>query len=434
VSLHFSYRCRTKKFEILFLIFRSQPFAKFAIRCNPLKIFTERIHNLMSKARNVLQLFIILSLSFGSALPALAQDATAESPEEAAATETTPIAVSMPPLAELIPGEWNTLIPGGETECARETPFQFFVLPAKDSNTDKLLIYYQGGGACWDLFTCSAGGTGMFDNAVGSAANEVGGYNGIFDFTNPANPVADYNMVFIPYCTADVHIGDAVVDYGARLVLHHNGYNNSTAVLNWTYENFDAPDDIVVAGTSAGAYGAIQYAPYIMDHYPDARVVQFGDAGVGATPVGWQGLQTWGMYSHLPDFVPGLEEVDPETYTLSMIYDSSAAYYPDDVFAQYTTDADEVQMEFYNFSVLGDREAPSWAELMADNLAGLNTANPNFYSYIAEGESHTILAYPEFYTRESDGVLIRDWFAALVNGDPVEDVVCKGCAGALGSK
>jgi hypothetical protein len=383
----------------------------------------------MSKYRSLLLLFIIFSLTFSGVLTAFAQEVTEESPEETNTTEATTPEVSMPPLTELIAGEWNTLIPGGDTECARETPFQFFVRPAADGNTDKLLIYYQGGGACWDLFTCSAGGTGMFDNVVNSAAEEIGDYNGIFDFENSQNPVADYNMVFIPYCTADVHIGDAVADYGAGLELHHNGFNNSMSALDWTYENFDAPAEIVVAGTSAGAYGSIYYAPYIIDQYPAARVVQFGDAGVGATPVGWEPLETWGMYNNMPEFVPGLEDVDPETYTLNVIYDASASFYPDAVFSQYTTEADRVQTDFYNFGSLDDRDAPPWAEVMEGNLAELNAANPNFYSYIAEGDTHTILAYPEFYTQESDGVLIRDWFAALVNGEPVEDVGCEGCAG-----
>lgn len=381
----------------------------------------------MSKIRRMLWLFVVFCLSTSWVLPALAQDATEEADE--GTPEETVVGVSMPPLAELIAGEWNTLVPGGDTICARETPFQFFVRPAEDENSDKLLIYYQGGGACWDLFTCSANGTGMFDNTVGSAEDEVGGYNGIFDFENVDNPVADYNMVFVPYCTADVHIGDAVADYGAGLELHHNGYINSMAALDWTFENFDAPTDIVVAGTSAGAYGSIYYAPHVIEQYPDAYVVQFGDAGVGATPVGWEPLVDWGMYNNMPEFVPGLEDVDPETYHLNMIYNASAKHYTNAVFSQYTTDADQSQINFYNFSVFSSRDATPWAELMAGNLAELNEENPNFYSYIARGEKHTILASPEFYTQESDGVSIRDWFAALANGETVEDVVCEGCAG-----
>ncbi len=382
---------------------------------------------MMSGLRRICWLFVIFCLSTSWVLPALAQDATEAA--DAADEDAAAVEVSMPPMAELIAGEWNTLVPGGDTICARETPFQFFVRPAADENTDKLLIYYQGGGACWDLFTCSANGTGMFDNTVGSAEDEVGRYGGIFDFENADNPVADYSMVFVPYCTADVHIGDAVADYGAGLELHHNGYHNSMAALNWTFENFDAPESIMVAGTSAGAYGSIYYTPHVIEQYPDAYVAQFGDAGVGAVPVGWEPLKVWGMYENMPTFVPGLEAVDPETYRLNMIYDASAKHYPDAVFSQYTTDADQTQINFYNFSVFSSRDAAPWVDLMVENLAELNADNPNFYSYITNGDTHTILAYPGFYTQEADGVVIRDWFAALVNGEPVEDVVCEGCAG-----
>ena len=69
---------------------------------------------MMSKIRRILWLFVIFCLSTSWVLPALAQDATEEADEDAA--EETVVEVSMPPLAELIAGEWNTLVPGGETD------------------------------------------------------------------------------------------------------------------------------------------------------------------------------------------------------------------------------------------------------------------------------------------------------------------------------
>ena len=49
------------------------------------------------------------------------------------------------------------------------------------------------------------------------------------------------------------------------------------------------------------------------------------------------------------------------------------------------------------------------------------------YSYISPGDSHTVLGKPGFYTEMLDGVLLRDWVAALVAGTPVEDVHCTEC-------
>ena len=51
------------------------------------------------------------------------------------------------------PKDQSTLVlPGGETRCiySYSTPFAFQVIPG---DSDKLLFYFQGGGACWDKAT-----------------------------------------------------------------------------------------------------------------------------------------------------------------------------------------------------------------------------------------------------------------------------------------
>ena len=46
--------------------------------------------------------------------------------------------------------------------------------------------------------------------------DQVGGTGrGIYDDTDPRNPFGDWYHVFIPYCTGDLHWGDAVATYGS---------------------------------------------------------------------------------------------------------------------------------------------------------------------------------------------------------------------------
>lgn len=48
------------------------------------------------------------------------------------------------------PKDTTTLVhPGGDTRCifSYSTPYSFQVIPGR---TDRLMIYFQGGGACWD--------------------------------------------------------------------------------------------------------------------------------------------------------------------------------------------------------------------------------------------------------------------------------------------
>ena len=52
--------------------------------------------------------------------------------------------------------------------------------------------------------------------------------NGIFDFADARNPLADYSFVFAPYCTGDVHLGTAAHEYGPELTVQHKGAINAT--------------------------------------------------------------------------------------------------------------------------------------------------------------------------------------------------------------
>ncbi|MEZ4406383.1 MAG: hypothetical protein R3A52_07910 [Polyangiales bacterium] len=73
----------------------------------------------------------------------------------------------------------------------------------------------QGGGGCWDGLLCYG---------VGSAANLRTGYNAtqfsaersslaaapFFNRTNMQNPWRDAGLVYVPYCTGDIHGGDRI--------------------------------------------------------------------------------------------------------------------------------------------------------------------------------------------------------------------------------
>ncbi|MFN8451836.1 MAG: pectin acetylesterase-family hydrolase [Anaerolineae bacterium] len=116
----------------------------------------------------------LILLLLGASLPAQAQDWTPVTP----------------------------VTPGGDAVCARGTPYTFFV---RSGDPAKLVIFFEGGGACWNDATC-APGSGLFDEVV--EGGEAGAYSqGIFDAANPENPLAGYTIVFVAYCTGDYHLG-----------------------------------------------------------------------------------------------------------------------------------------------------------------------------------------------------------------------------------
>ncbi|MCA9600445.1 MAG: hypothetical protein KC417_00390, partial [Myxococcales bacterium] len=176
------------------------------------------------------------------------------------ATADANVPVYLPSIDELPEGKWSTLVPGGDTVCSRGTPYKFYVYRGTSKN---LVVDYMGGGACWNSFTCKAS-SGLFDDSVETNAEAIfegpdSARAGLFDMTDERNPVKTYTHVIIPYCTGDVHWGDATQTYGEGAeaqVIHHNGAKNSQAVLDWVYENVVEPEVVLTTGCSAGAYGA----------------------------------------------------------------------------------------------------------------------------------------------------------------------------------
>ena len=132
--------------------------------------------------------------------------------------------------------------------------------------------------------------------------------------TNPENPFRDWNVVFVPYCTGDVHWGDAVVDHAARpanssVTIHHKGYVNAQVAEKWAREHFVNPDAVFVTGSSAGAYGAIVNSlPLQEDVWPSSHFDVLGDAGNGVITSDFleNDISKWGVEQNLPDWIPGL--------------------------------------------------------------------------------------------------------------------------------
>lgn len=302
--------------------------------------------------------------------------------------------------------DWTTVTPGGDAVCARGTPYSFFV---RSGDPAKLVIFFEGGGACWNDATC-APGSGLFDEVV--EGGEAAAYNqGIFDAANSENPLAGYTVVFIAYCTGDYHLGTQTVEYGTGTV-EHKGSIAATAALDWTFANYPRPTDVVVTGCSAGAIGSIYYAPTIARRYRSARLAQFGDAGIGVINPVWGGFDVWGTRNR---------RAAPDQFVASL-YASAARSYPRANFGEYTTYNDSTQTAYY--TMMGAEMA--WPLGMSAQLDGLQRY-ANFSAFVAPGGEHCITPTPRFYSEAVGGVRFRDWFAALVSGQRVDDVQCVEC-------
>jgi hypothetical protein len=320
----------------------------------------------------------------------------------------------LPAADDLQPG-WNRLEPAGAT-CGNGSPYAFFVRPGDPA---KLTVNFQGGGACWDRATC--GPLGPFDRSVGDAEGEIGA-GGLFDFEDPRNPIADHTVVFVSYCTGDVHTGGRTMTFEGdpALTMQFRGYDNATLILDWMQANYPNAEQVFVTGTSAGAYGALFNAARIFAAYPTAQHRVLGDAGVGVTPPDWQGFDQWGMADHLPTDVAFGQ---PDVGLATALAEYTAAAFPEAQVAQYTTVADGTQAFFYG---LMGGQPDTWTERMRTVLGPLE-AIEGARLFLAPGALHGILPRPEYYSVTADGVALADWLPAWLAGEDVPSVLCADC-------
>jgi hypothetical protein len=320
--------------------------------------------------------------------------------------------------------------------CSFGTPFTFY---ARRGTVNKLVMYYQGGGACWDYGTCALP---TFDTVGGDPR---GGSTGFADYGDPRNPFKDWNAVFVSYCTGDVHWGDARYPHEQNtdvLEVEHKGAVNARVAEKWARDHFVNPDEIFVTGSSAGAYGAIAQSPYLMEFaWPSSQFAVLGDAGNGVITNEFlvNDISKWGIEKNVPRWI---EALDTPITDLSIVdvYIEVARQYPWNRFGTYTSSYDGGsggQSGFYNVMKSGTpigglvwwNATCEWNEIMrAQNFETASQAS-NFRYYIGSGSAHTIYGRDKIYDDTTGGVPTAvSWIEAMLAGSPDwVNVECADC-------
>ncbi|MEO1291077.1 MAG: pectin acetylesterase-family hydrolase [Chloroflexota bacterium] len=258
-----------------------------------------------------------------------------------------------PNFSDLPAGVW-TEIDVDTGVCLYGGDYSFFVFP-NPTPTNNLVIYFQGGGACWDGLTC--GSIGSYATVFDVYSEQINLYTqGIFALGNQANPIQEANIVFVPYCSGDLHMGNSQATFEVppeagysdpEIDVFFNGFNNASAVLEWVYANFQSPSRLLISGCSAGGYGALHQAPYIMEQYSGVPTTIISDAAIGIQGKNWNGFETWNALSTLPDFIPELANMTTQDYSTTAHMEIVVRTYPQTNFAQYSSYLDETQVSFF---------------------------------------------------------------------------------------
>jgi len=327
--------------------------------------------------------------------------------------------------------------------------------------SDKLVVYLEAGGACMDQFFCSAIATPLTFGASEFASWKAGSGTmpskvdaGLFNRGDPANPVAGWNLVYIPYCTGDIFAGanpkGMVPNVGPQQFV---GYTDVHLDLERIVPTFPGTTKVLLTGSSAGAFGTYaNYEQTTRAFGSSTPVYVLADSGPPmeapyvAECAQSQLADLWGKEGALADC--GNDCSDPKSYFIDFTKHLAKAY-PTMPFGLISSTQDQIMGLFFGYGNPGncmDSPLPGASLPGATYTAGLQDAQmklaglPNFGSFLFAGTQHTSvettatldtgstnvtasLLEPDGGAPPDAGTLkLTDWIATLVNEGKVSNV------------
>jgi hypothetical protein len=318
-----------------------------------------------------------------------------------------------------VPGQAWSWIPFPEATCADGSATGIAVSPGDGPD---LVVFLDGGGACWDAWSCDVFSTAV-DRAYGPEkfATEIAHYfaGSLLDRQVLPAAVAGATLVFVPYCTGDVHGGDHVATYAFAGIptseWHHVGHANLMAILPRLAATWPAPRKLVVAGSSAGGFGALANYAAFRWYWPDPQGYLVDDSGpplVGdaidpARRTGW--YDAWHLNVSLDAVCVGCRD------DLSLAVLSLSSDHRSDRIAVLSHQDDLTMATFLN--------DPTFGTDVGALRALLDRETRNARMFVEAGTDHMLLTpydpdAQSLAVQSSKGVLLTTWLEQMLSDDP----------------
>jgi cysteine-rich repeat protein len=338
---------------------------------------------------------------------------------DACATDCT---LTDPPDGEPIEAEEDvwTYVPIEGSICRDGSPTGIMVNPS--STSDDVVVYLEGGGACFNFASCIAGNPDSFD------PTDFAREDGLFDRDAADNPLRDFNFVYVPYCTGDVHVGDnAMKVSGMAGVQEFRGYPNVSRALERVVPTFPNAAQVLLTGVSGGGFGAAGNYEQVQRAFHGVPVILLDDSG---PPMGTEQIptclqdewrETWGFDATLLAEC-GESCPNPDDYVLDLTAHMLSRY-PDAVGALISYTTDSVIRTFYGFgrsdcsAIIGSVPEESYTNGLMDLRDFVDARSATFGSFYIEGSSHTCLGGDCFYETTIEGVPLTQFVSDLLDGN-----------------
>jgi hypothetical protein len=307
-----------------------------------------------------------------------------------------------------------------ESKCRDGTPTGLAV--NLNSASDKVMVFLQGGGACFNQLTCA------MNPSHADASSFVAPTEGVFSRSNTANPVADWNFVYVPFCTGDVFGGnhaDAMVS-GVTGAQQFVGWTNVGLFLQRIVPTFPHATQVLFTGISAGGFGAALNGVRVAQAFAPIPVVVLDDSGppMSSTYVPTclqkQWRELWG-FDQTVLAACGSDCPNPDDYSLDLAR-WAIKKQPNGTAGLISAQSDNTITAFYGF---GQADCTAgFNPLPSDQFtAGLNefrttvtALTPHFGTYYIASTTHTWIARDVTFGTTVAGVALSQWIADLLAG------------------
>lgn len=308
--------------------------------------------------------------------------------------------------------------------CMDGTAFHTMV---RDLGNDDIILYFQGGGACWSE-VCVSPRTSMvrFPDVD------------LLDPFEPSNPVAGWSSVVVPYCDGSFLMGEIDIPEGADPYAprRQHGLRNLSAALDVLKSVNPDPARLLVVGASGGGYGALLGLPVVRMAFPNAKMFVLHDSGAGIAR---------------PDDAGFIPQIVDELGGVGVLPESCAGCFDDGhittlvgwqlerdenlVIGDYSTWQDFLIADVF-LQIGGD----AYATALDEQTSRLAEAWPGRYArFIEQGNEHTstsgditgvfgivppelapavsLIGYKTLRTAEIEGVDVGDWIGSMLASD-----------------
>jgi hypothetical protein len=340
---------------------------------------------------------------------------------------------------------WNDV---PDATCGNGTQTGFAVSAGAGSD---VLMFLEGGGFCYagalcerlhiaSYFTSGYDGQTFTSIYGGSGA---GPSTGIFDRTLQNNPFKDATLIYVPYCTGDLHTGSTTQwfpEYG--MTAHYAGRQNLELYMHEIVPALAHASRVTLAGTSAGGFGSLINFDFIQQSFGQIPVDLITDSGPIFSrngPTLPPGYPVWDSDNALP---PDCTYCRTTNY--AGLYQFLSTKYPASRFALLSHDQDFA----ISAGIYGEPYSPDFYLELGIFTTVTIAPLPNWRFFVSQGLDHgflfdmvsmpqNVVVFPELQQTSTASELtcknlsglcvpqvktqttvLADWLTQMVAGDP----------------